>query len=493
MARPKRGESAGGERVDVRVAGGDFAARVLEAARAAACRAAEVFIKSSASRQVAWEPPLRDAGPAHIAASNAIEAGAGLLVVDSEGRSGLAWRSGGPTLLTIPDAASIAGLVGDALAAARAGGAAPGAAAAADGRRDADSDATTGADIGPVVAESLDLVDPACLGRPETALVAILEAAALEVAAAAEGALEVDRILVTEARTSVRLARLDGYDGAYERTIAALSIALVPAVAGAEAVTEERSACRLDDLDPRQVARDAILRGLPPRTKAPAPPPADPKPAIVLAPRAAATLLSALAPWVTTGAVSVSRPSALSIVDDGLAPGRPGSAPFDGSGRPARRIPLLDRGRAVGRVAPDSGPFQRPSYRDLPVTAPAGLAIVPGRRRDDRAGASGAGPDDARGPAAPAPAAYEPSGPVVRAAVIEVRTGAQWVVQIRRGEWGSGAAADGLYWEGTPAALVQAVVATLDDPAYYQVGLPVAAPSVVLEGLGPWRQPGANR
>lgn len=481
-------------------AGADFAARVLEAARAASCSAAEVFIKSSASRQVAWEPPLRDAGPAQIAVSRAVEAGAGLRVVDSEGRTGLAWRGGGPTLHEMPDEAAIAGLVGDALAAARAGGTAD-AGSAVDACGPPGAGDPPDASDPPDAVAPLDLVDPECLDRPEAALVVIVEAAALEVATAAEGALEVDRILLTEARTSVRLARLDGFDADYERTIAALSIVLVPAVAGAEAVTEERTACRLADLDPWLVARDAILRGLPPRVARPplgarssaaapisaaapspapasAPTPAEPKPTVVLAPRAAATLLAALAPWVTAGAVSVSRPSALSIVDDGNARSRPGSAPFDGSGRPARRILLLDHGRAVARLAPDSGPFQRPSYRDLPAMAPAGLAILPGQRREDRTGA---------------PGAFTPSGPTVRAAVIEVRTGTTWVVQIRRGEWDSSAAADGLYWEGTPAALVQAVTATLDDPTYYQVGLPVAAPTVVLEGLGPWRMPGAER
>jgi len=456
---------------------GDLAARVLESARAADCREAEVFIKTSASRQVAWEPPLRAEAPAHVAISRAVEAGVGLLVVDSEGRTGLAWRGGGPALLDAPDDATIARLVDDALAAARAGGAhrPPGPPTASATVADSEG--------------SLDLVDPECLERPDAALVAMVEAAALEVATAGEGALELDRILATAARTSVRLARAGGFDGAYERTIFALSIALVPTIVGAEAVTEERWVCRLDDLDPRQAARDAILRGLPPRAATahakpataaapPSPTPAEPKPGIVLAPRAAATLLAALAPWVTMGLLSSIRPSALSIIDDGRACGRPGSAPFDGSGAPTRRLLLLDRGRAVARIAPDTGPFQRPSYRDLPIAAPAGLAILPGQRREDREGP---------------PGAFAPSGPTVRAAVIEVRTGTIWVVQVRRGEWDSGVAADGLYWEGAPAVLVQAVAATLDDLVYYQVGLPVAAPTVVLEGLGPWRMPGADR
>jgi len=461
-------------------AGAGLSARILVAARDAGCGAAEVYIKTAASRQIAWEPPLVAGGAAHVAVTRAVEAGLGLLVEDAEGRFGMAWTGGGPAGLATADETSAVRLVRAALAAGNAsrkpakdavGERGPGRerAAASSGPR---ARATPPHAAGPAASptgeeEPLDLVDPECLDRPEAALLECVEAAAHEVARGGEGALDVDRILATEARTSVRLARLDGFDQSYDRTIAALSVALVPAAAGAAAVTEERSACRLTDLDPIAAARAAMLRGLPPRAGS-----VDaPKPRMVLAPRAAATLVAALAPWIATGAMASTRPSALSVVDDGRARGRPGSAPFDGSGAPTRRLLLIDNGRAVGRIDPVAGPFQRHSYRDMPAAGPACLVLLPGQRR------TGARVDQA---------------PEVRAAVIEVRAGAEVFIQVRRGEWESGHPADGLSWEGTPAALVAAVSATLDDLAWYQVGLPIGTPSVVIEGLGPWQLPDAG-
>jgi hypothetical protein len=97
------------------------------------------------------------------------------------------------------------------------------------------------------------------------------------------------------------------------------------------------------------------------------------------------------------------------------------------------------------------------------------------------------------------------AGPfALRADVLEVRPGpVSWSIEIRRGDWcrvEAGAvappdaaislgAADGLTWNGPPAAIVQAVVATLDDPGWFEVGMPIATPSIVLDGLGPWRLP----
>jgi hypothetical protein len=154
---------------------------------------------------------------------------------------------------------------------------------------------------------------------------------------------------------------------------------------------------------------------------------------------------------------------------------------------------LLESGQTVGRIERRAGPFLRSSYRDLPGQGAAALTIAPGRVP---AGAADVAP------ASPAAAGAF----ALRAAVIEVRPGpSTWSIEIRRGDWwrledGIGAkgaaaasigAADGLTWEGPPAAIVQAVVATLDDPEWFEVGLPVATPSVVLDGLGPWRLPEA--
>jgi hypothetical protein len=115
------------------------------------------------------------------------------------------------------------------------------------------------------------------------------------------------------------------------------------------------------------------------------------------------------------------------------------------------------------------------------VAGPSGLVIVPGRRRE-RPGAA-TPPDPGTG-----------AGLLVSAEVIEVRPGRTWALLVRRGAWeDSGEPADGLYWEGPPGALVQAVAETRDDLHWYQVGQPIAAPSLRLEGLGPWRLAGADR
>jgi microcin-processing metallopeptidase PmbA/TldD-like protein len=254
----------------------------------------------------------------------------------------------------------------------------------------------------------------------------------------------------------------------------------------------------MEDLDPASAARDAVHRALPRRR--PAEPrksaglartgaadggPArgsPPRPRLVLEPRAAATLLAALGPWVAAGALSTARPSALSIVDDPLARGRPGSAPFDGEGRAARKRVLLDRGRAIERISPETGSWQRLSYRDLPAAAPVALAIVPGRRRE---------PGQREKPATGKPAVGgPPAPPTIRAAAIEIRSGTSlWSLSVRRGDWMTGEPADGWSWEGPALALVQAVVETGDDLRWYQVGMEVGAPTVVLDGLAPWIDP----
>jgi hypothetical protein len=140
----------------------------------------------------------------------------------------------------------------------------------------------------------------------------------------------------------------------------------------------------------------------------------------------------------------------------------------------------------VARVDATSGPFTRPSYRDRPAPGVAALVIEPGRAKTPSADSTG---DFA-----------------LCVEALEVRPGpTSWSIEIRRGDWrrldrtdraeetagetGSLGAADGIVWEGPPAEIVQAVAATLDDVAWFEVGLPVATPSAVLDGLGPWRLP----
>jgi predicted Zn-dependent protease len=475
-----------------RAAGGgdlprDPIAALLEAARRARCRDAEVQLKTVVVRQVAVEPPLR-------IVSRHSERGTALRLIDAEGREGFAWRADGDG--SGRDAAGLSGAAADpdagaeallreALESARVGGR-PGA--------DWPADPAPGAPVE-------GLVDAEALRRPDDALAALAATAVAAIAKRSEGALEIDRVVVSEAATSVRLARLSGAGVAYDRTLAAITVAVAPAVPEADAVVEERSACRLDDLDPADAARAAVARALPRRPAAipaaidvaAAPAggggerPAVAVPAsLVLAPRAAATLWAALAPLLEAGAIAAARPSALDVVADGRAPGRPSSAPCDGAGRPSERRLLMRSGCPVARVDATSGPFTRPSYRDRPAPGVAALVIEPGRAKTPSADSTG---DFA-----------------LCVEALEVRPGpTSWSIEIRRGDWrrldrtdraeetagetGSLGAADGIVWEGPPAEIVQAVAATLDDVAWFEVGLPVATPSAVLDGLGPWRLP----
>ena len=480
---------------------------LLEAARRARCRDAEVYRKTVQVRQVAVEPPALEGGPALRVVSRHAEGGTALRVIDAEGREGFAWRGGEAKDAASGDAPDLAAehLLREALESARLGGRAgvpwPAAPAAAPPPVDG-------------------LADPEALRRPDDRLAALATAAVAEVTARGEGALTLDRVVVTEAEMRARLERLTGAGLTFDRTSAAISVAVAPAMLEADAAVEERSACRLDDLDPVAAARAAVGRALPRRpaslppemgvTPAPAHgvpgrPPVAVAATIVLAPRAAASLLAALAPLLESGSISTPRPSALSVEADDGVPRRPSSAPFDGAGLPAAARALLAAGRPVGRVDAVSGPFVRPSYRDLPSPGLAALVVAGGRRQ---------GAEDRPGRRAPTDFA-------LWVEALEVGAGSTaWSIEIRRGDWRrlkdapgtsgaetsgdetSGAmtfaledaadslgAADGLTWEGPPAAIVQAVIATLEDTTWFEVGLPVATPSIVLDGLGPWRLP----
>ncbi|HUD70690.1 MAG TPA: hypothetical protein VMQ62_01905 [Dongiaceae bacterium] len=483
---------------------------LLDLARRARCRDAEVHLKTVAVRQVAVEPPaIEGESPQRIVSRHA-ERGTALRVIDAEGRDGFAWRGGRHGSSGAIDWAILARTdsAGDGNAGADREADAEAEAAAESILREALESARVGGSAGaawpiePVTGAPVEgLVDAEALRRPDDALAGLTAAAVAAIVRHAEGALEIDRVVVSEAVTSVRIARLRGGDVAYDRTIAAITVAVAPAVPEADAAVEERSACRLADLDPVDAARAAVTRALPRRPAlvpgeigvAPAPAavgrtrPAFAVPAtLVLAPRAAASLWAALAPLLEAGAITSNRPSALDAVAEGRAPGRPSSAPCDGAGRPSERRLLMQSGRPVGRVDAASGPFVRASYRDRPAPGMAALVIEPGRSSRQAA---------------------EPAGGfALRVEALEVRPGpSTWSIEIRRGDWlriepghptawsadgtESLGAADGIAWEGSPAAIVQAVVATLDDVAWFEVGLPVATPSAVLDGLGPWRLP----
>jgi predicted Zn-dependent protease len=253
-------------------------------------------------------------------------------------------------------------------------------------------------------------------------------------------------------------------------------MALIPAEPGSAAVVEERSACRLADLDPRDCLREALQRTKPARrpeeeaTAGRAAP-------LLLTPRASASFLAAIAPCALSGEAGLWKGSVLRIVDDPTMDGRPGSAPFDGAGYDTRRTVLMEDGSAIGRLSAEGGNLIRPSYRDLPVVGAAGLLILPAD------GPSGA--DDR----SPAPSSDDTL--TLQVSAIEVIPGPVCTVRIRRGDWWSGGTslgpADGLSWEGPLTVLLRGVSAVGKEVKFYHCDAPLGTPSLRIDGLTPLR------
>jgi predicted Zn-dependent protease len=448
---------------------------VLSAARQAGCGSAEVFVKEGRGRQIALEPSSPGEAPCRLV-SHAQEAGAAVRVVDRGGCYGFAW-------VGLGDPVDPAALVDAALRTSRLG--------LAPGEPEDDAETAAGAPSGPAMPgigiADLDLVDPDCLKSGDESLIERLQEAVAEVARSGEAMVEVDRIVVVEAATTIQIATSGGMRGSFDRTLAMLSISLVPAAPEARAVVEERASCRLAGIDMAECAHEAVLRALPEReTGGRLANPGDSSereiPArdavhLLLEPRAAATLVAALAPAALSGRLpEIRRPSALTLYDDATVAGAPSSAPFDGAGRPTGRRILVEGGRSAGRICATGGHLHRASYRDLPAPGPAALVVAPGARVVDRDVE-----DTARG------------GPlVVRAAIVDIVPGAAWVLRVRRGDfWKDGdrlQPADGLVWEGSLARLIQAIGETGDEPRWYQCGVTVCTPSVTLRGLSPLRR-----
>lgn len=426
---------------------------LLERARQAGARQAEVFHKRSRGRELARDGSLNPGAPRGASVTVFEEEGLALRVRDEAGRYGLAWSSGP---LDDPDA-----LVASALFAARA-------AASTD---DAAAIPTAPKGQAPDVA-ALRLADPEGLALPEARLQEFLAEAEQAVAAGGEGAVDLDRLRLGEVLTEVTLVNSEGAAIAYRRTLATLTIALAPMAEGARAVLEERAAVRVADLDARGAVRDAIARALPPRTPAVLPP--DARLPVVLEPRAAATLVAVLAPLALHGAFDAApglagSKSALDLADDPTVPGAAGSAPFDGCGAPSRTVILVEAGRTAGAVADPAGRIVRASYRDRPLPGLRALYVTPGRRTVE-----------------------EPEGAaiVLSIAALDVAPSGRRLT-VRRGDFRRGtevvAPADGLIWEGKVETLVRAIGATGDDADTFHPGLPVTTPSLRLYGLGPWR------
>ena len=457
-------------------------------ARAGGAVQAELFLKVGRGRKLILEPGALPGAPPLCSVTTFVEQGLALRVQDPRGREGFAWYGMAPGD-PAEHAASLAQAAVTSLhqppEAAEAAPMAPRRPEGADGPADRSAHRAPG---------PMRIADAEALALPQERLEALLrqiveriatEGDASSGAAPAGAAVLLDRLTLSEVTTSVRLANTHGFEGRFERSLVLLTISLLPAVPGAAAVVEERSACRLADIDPGEVARESLLRALPPRPHQPqahqprtatAPSEVSERsPALVLTPRAAASLVAALAARLCAGDLETSRDSALTIVDDPLLPGRPGSAPFDGTGHRTLRTVLLQNGRCGAGLSSGGGHFIRASYRDRPMPGPAGLLILP-------APVSGTGSPEK---------VTSPDEVTLRAAAIELRTGGRlWRMRLRRADWwcagASMGSADGLVWEGPPEAIIASVTATLGEARFYHCGLPVGAPGLRLEGIGPF-------
>jgi predicted Zn-dependent protease len=461
-----------------------WAERFFAAARAGGATQAELFLKIGRGRKLILEPGVSPGAPPLCSVTTFVEQGMALRVQDERGREGFAWQGMAPG----EPAGHAAGL---ALAAITSLQQPLGAADVAPmaPRCAGSADAATDRPPGPP-----GIADAEVLALPQERIEALLrqvaeviatEGAMVPVNAAAGSAVLIDRLTLSEATTSIRLANTHGFEGRFDRSLVLLTVSLLPAVPGATAVVEERSACRLADIDPLEVARESLLRALPARAYQPIPqqpaaPTAPPEeggrsPVLLLTPRAAASLVAGLAPRLCRGDLETSRNSALTVVDDPLLPARPGSAPFDGAGHPTSRTVLLDGGRCGAGLSSGGGHFIRASYRDRPVPGPAGLLILP-------AGPAGTGSPEPRSSS---------DEVTLRVAAIDLRTGGRtWRLRLRRADWwrdgASLGSADGLLWEGTPEAIIASVSATFGGVSFFHCGLPVGAPGLRLQGLGPF-------
>ncbi len=208
----------------------------------------------------------------------------------------------------------------------------------------------------------------------------------------------------------------------------------------------------------------------------------------MIGPRAAASFLLAWIPSVLTGGsaeefdlASRSRgglPAArldFRLVDDGRLPGMIGSAPFDGVGRPTGRTILARGGIRCVRLSALGGNTVRPSYREPPFVGPSTLFVE---------GPPGEGPGHAK-----EGTLVVETGLVVETARFEPGS-ESWRIRVLRGEWyrdGEPAGpADGARWEGPVERILSGVAALGGDLRFFYIGRSVGAPSIRVEGLGPW-------
>ena len=472
--------------------GDDLVEALLREARLSGAVEAEVYRKSARGRRVALEPALLAAGRPRLTVSVSEEEGITLRVKDARGRWGFAWKS--PAGRGDPRS-----LAAEALAACRPpppadllGGSGWSAACALP--HDQGGGVAGRAQDGSALPSNLEIDDPEVTGAGVDRLADILAEGCEAARSIAAGAAEVDRSLLSAAGTSVTLANSLGFRGTYRKSLALLSIAMVPAAAGARAVLEERSACRLRDLGARECGREAALRALPARPAVP--PPHDDLP-LILGPRAAASLLVSLLPWILDGGREQGGPHhrtergsqscRLSVVDDARLPAGFGSAPFDGVGRPTRRTTLVAGGTRAGRLSSLGGNVVRPSFRDAPAVGPANLHILPASEVGELLADPLVDPIGER----LADQVRVDAGPCLRVTAARFIPGPAWRVRVLKGEWhredGTPAgAADGVAWKGPLEAILGGITAAGSDLRFVHLGLPLGAPSLRIEGLRPW-------
>jgi predicted Zn-dependent protease len=212
---------------------------------------------------------------------------------------------------------------------------------------------------------------------------------------------------------------------------------------------------------------------------------------VVLSPRAAAALVSALvhraigdgpqedeqgdeqgneygAGGRRTESPRAGSPGSISIHDDPTMHGAPGTVPFDGVGRPAHRFPIIESGRIVEFPLAGRGNIVRLSFRDLPSWGLTNLRV--------------SAADDLH---------LAPKDDIhLRVSAAQFVPGSRCLARILRGEWYRGGSpagsADGLVWEGPIETLLASVAGAGSDARFFFVGLPVETPSLRLEGISPW-------
>ena len=438
---------------------------LIAAARAAGAAEAEVYIKTARVRRVALSP-IPDPSRPRVTVSAIEERGVALRLLDDRRRWGFAWRSSGGELK---------GLVADAIESARRSIPCDDPGAAGD-----IPCAPLGGETG--ATGDLGLDDERWLSASVDFVLDYLGEAVSAAALVAGRCAVVERALLSSAHTTIRLINSRGFDGQYEKTPTLVSLSMVPVESGARASLEERSGCRMEDISPRDCGVEAALRALPVRSAAASP---ESGPPLILGPRTTASLLASLIPEILGASRNIPGPDgaerspgsivnalklpAMTLLDDGRAPGMVASAPFDGVGRSTGRTVLVRDGERCGRLRPADGHAIRPSYREPPRVGATTLILEP--------------------PAGEVSASDPDSFLKVESALFQPGLEV-WRVRILRGEWYAGGSpagpADGLKWEGPLQRILSGVRWHGKDVRFFHPGMPIGAPSIRIEGLGPW-------